>query len=185
MAEGLKTIDRLEREREFHNDRFTEETRTAQGKYYWAVDHAYNRYKRLIQEMSEDADIFELGCAKGENIFANPVNFKSASGVDISDVAVKIGNERALSLGADNIKFICGDAENIHFPSESIDLVYGSGIIHHLNVTKAAHECYRSVIDCFVQGKKRSSGSHWDIIRRSICTGILLQTLVQRTSVHC
>lgn len=143
MAEGLKAIDRLDREREFHNERFTEETRTAQGKYYWAVEHAYNRYQRLIQEMSEDADIFELGCAKGENVFANPVNFRSASGVDISDVAVKIGNDQALALGADNIRFLFGDAENIDVPSETIDLVYGSGIIHHLNVNKAAKECYR------------------------------------------
>lgn len=136
-------MDRLDRERVFHNERFTEETLTAQVKYYWAVDHAYDRYKRLVQELSEDADIFELGCAKGENVFANPVKFRSASGIDISDVAIKIGNDQASAQGADNVHFLVGDAENIDLPAESLDLVYGSGIIHHLDVDRAARECHR------------------------------------------
>jgi SAM-dependent methyltransferase len=135
--------DRLEREREFHNDRFSDETRLAQAKYYWAIEEGARLYSQVVERLAEGADIFELGCAKGDNTFDSKGRFRSASGIDISDVAIAEANERARRIGATNMNFICGDAEDVPLPSESVDLVYGSGIVHHLNVERCAKEVLR------------------------------------------
>lgn len=136
-------LDRLARERDFHNIRFSEENRVSQAKYYWAVEKAHARYLDVVYARSRDADIFELGCAKGQNIFKNPVAFRSASGVDISDVAVEAGNRRAEREGRPEITLLLGDAHHLPLAAESFDLVYGSGIIHHLDVPRIAQEVHR------------------------------------------
>lgn len=134
---------RLEREREFHNERFSDETRLAQAKYYWAIEEGSRLYARLVERLSDGADIFELGCAKGDNAFESRAAFRSASGIDISDVAIDEANETARRKGMANVHFLCGDAEHVPLPSGSVDLVYGSGIVHHLNVERCAQEVLR------------------------------------------
>ena len=39
-----------------------------------------------------------------------------------------------------NIKFLCGDAEHVNLPGASFDLIYGTGIVHHLNTERCAKE---------------------------------------------
>ena len=134
---------RLQREREYHDSRFTEEVRFAQWKYYDAIRTGETLYKTRVRELSEGADIFELGCGLGKNSFANTAKFRTASGIDISSVAVDKANAEARLKGLENISFICGDAENIPLPDESFDLIYGNGIIHHLNVDRCINEVAR------------------------------------------
>lgn len=134
---------RLAREREFHNERFADETRMAQAKYYWAIEEGAQLYRTLVELHSVDADIFELGCAKGESAFDSQAAYRSACGIDISDVAVAQANERARASGRSNVRFLCGDAENVPLPDASVDLVYGSGIVHHLDTERCAREAAR------------------------------------------
>ncbi len=143
MPELDNDVNRLARERDFHNRRFSEETREAQSKYYWALQSGSERYERLLEEWSRGADIFELGCAKGENIIRNNLQFRSAGGIDISDVAVETANTEARRLGKTNVHFFCGNAEQIPLPDASVDLVYGSGIVHHLNTERCIREVHR------------------------------------------
>ncbi len=140
---GPISADRLERERDFHNERFAQGTRIAQDKYYFAIAPDQRRFERMIEEHSEGADIFELGCAQGENVFQIKAKFKSASGIDISDYAIQQANAIAARASRDNVVFLCGDAEHIDTPDASYDFVYGSGIVHHLDTERCAREVAR------------------------------------------
>jgi len=57
--------DRVARERAYHDQRFSEETRNAQGKYYSALVACFEEYDRLIDDGVDGACVLEYGCAKG------------------------------------------------------------------------------------------------------------------------
>ncbi|MBV8523999.1 MAG: methyltransferase domain-containing protein [Acetobacteraceae bacterium] len=140
---GFESGGRLARERAFHNKRFALNGRQEQGKYYWAIEAGKQKYLERIHRFSNHADIFELGCGMGDNIFANRAGFRSAGGIDISDFAIHQANEAAGERGLPNVKFFCGDAENVPLPDASLDLVFGSGIVHHLNLERCTREVSR------------------------------------------
>lgn len=134
---------RLIREREYHNERFTEDVRSAQWKYYWAVETGIQRYINNVKTYSEGANFLELGSGLGQNLLGGETKFASATGIDISDVGVRKAAEMAVARGLNNVRFVCGDAQATGLPSSSFDLIYGSGIVHHLDIGRCARETHR------------------------------------------
>lgn len=63
---NASTEARLKRERDYHNQRFTEETRAAQGKYYAAIAPCEQYYTARRAELARGADVLEYGCAQGD-----------------------------------------------------------------------------------------------------------------------
>jgi SAM-dependent methyltransferase len=135
--------ERIERERQFHNQRFTEETRLHQGKYYAAIKPITDRFARVVEERSRGADVLEYGCAKGDRSLRLAPLAKTITGIDISDVAVAQGNAAAAAAGLANCKFLAMNAEEMTFPDESFDLVFGCGIVHHLDIERSLREVRR------------------------------------------
>jgi ubiquinone/menaquinone biosynthesis C-methylase UbiE len=64
-------------------------------------------------------------------------------GIDISDAAVQSARTEAARLGITNATFAVMDAEHLEFEDESFDMIFGSGIIHHLDLTRAYGELSR------------------------------------------
>lgn len=66
-------------------------------------------------------------------------------GIDISPVAVEQANADALTAGFEpsQIHYEVMDAENLTFPDQTFDLVFGSGILHHLDLGRAIPELAR------------------------------------------
>ncbi|WOI52849.1 class I SAM-dependent methyltransferase [Parvularcula sp. LCG005] len=135
--------DRLERERAFHNQRFAENERQAQLKYYAAVEAAMTHYRDRIAALALDADLLDYGCAEGDNVLRYASIARSIHGIDISDVAVDRGTARLDAAGITNGKLHVMNAEEMTFPDHSFDLVFGSGIVHHLDVQKSLTEIER------------------------------------------
>lgn len=136
-------FDRLEREREYHNTRFSEETRTAQGKYYWALSNCRRRWSQALFAASPGARVLEYGCAQGEWSLRIATRARRVDAIDISDVAIDQARSRARELGASNVFFETMDAQATSFPDGTFDLVFGSGIIHHLDTRKSLEEIHR------------------------------------------
>lgn len=134
---------RIEREKAFHNERFTEETRESQSKYYFALKGCDARYEALILEAARGTDVLEYGCAKGD--WSVPVAgvARSLIGIDISDVAVAEATAAGAAAGLSNLHFLVMNAEALEFEDESFDLVFGSGILHHLDLERAYAEIAR------------------------------------------
>jgi SAM-dependent methyltransferase len=144
--EAMRSEDpaaRLERERDFHNARFEHDDREAQLKYYDAIADCFRDYWARVDQLTVGADILEYGCAYGDNALRLAATARSATGIDISDVAIEKGRARAGQRGLANVRLEAMNAEAMDFPDASFDLVFGSGIIHHLDIDRAFAEIAR------------------------------------------
>jgi SAM-dependent methyltransferase len=139
---------RKDSEREFHNQRYGGEVdpRGALGKWYAAVDSAFRQQIELIRRAPADAKILEYGCADGRlSLLEQQVaqRFTKFCGIDISDRAIERARETAASLGLQGRRFEVMDAEAMTFPDREFDLVYGRGILHHLDLNRCFGEIAR------------------------------------------
>ena len=86
--------------------------------------------------------MLDYGCGIGDSI--NKVikfNPKKISGIDISDVSlqkakIKIGSNANVELSVDN-------CEKTKFRDNTFDIIYGTGILHHLNFKLCLDEIQR------------------------------------------
>ncbi|MGV0853239.1 class I SAM-dependent methyltransferase [Mycolicibacterium phlei] len=133
--------ERVARERDFHNDRFAEDgSRAQQAKYYWAVRDGSSEFKQVCRELARDKDVLEYGCGDTRNFLTFAPIAKSLQAIDISDAAIE---RMSAENTHDNVHLHVMDAMNMTFADESFDLVFGSGIIHHLDTDTAAREVSR------------------------------------------
>ena len=131
---------RLAREQAFHDRRFGGEMqRDAQGKYYWAVEHGRTRLNEKIAALAPGADLLEYGCATGAWAVDFASSSRSLTGIDISPVAI----EAATARGLPNCAFQVMNAEAMSFQDASFDVVYGAGILHHLDLARASADIAR------------------------------------------
>jgi SAM-dependent methyltransferase len=138
-------IDRIERERQFHDARFAdgEDDRSAQMKYYVALKPCFDRFARRRGELAKGAVVLEYGCAHGGNAIALAASAKRVEGIDISKAAIDAGNTEIARRGIANVSLSVQNAEAMTFPDNTFDLVFGSGILHHLDYDKAMAELRR------------------------------------------
>jgi SAM-dependent methyltransferase len=142
-ARSEKATERLERERDFHTARFVHDNRKAQRKYYDAIADCFRDYWARVDQLSVGADILECGCTYGDNAMRLAATARSATGIDISDAAIERGRAWARQKGLANVRLEAMNAEAMSFPDDSFDLVFGSGIIHHLDIDRALGEIAR------------------------------------------
>jgi ubiquinone/menaquinone biosynthesis C-methylase UbiE len=128
---------RIDRERDYHNKRFAEETRIHQGKYYSAIKHGAAHFDSLLNNLVTGATVLEYGCGDNSKIFGFADRCRSAVGIDISDFAVQQANATALERGLTNLSFEAMNAEAMTFPDAHFDVIFGRGIIHHLDLHKS------------------------------------------------
>jgi len=141
--DSVITDERLERERDYHNQRFTEETREAQGKFYWAIADGATLFTKRVTELARGADVLEYGCARGDVSLDLAPLCRSITGIDISDIAVDAATHAARENGLSNTRFLTMNAEEMSFPNDSFDMIFGRGIIHHLDVERSFSEISR------------------------------------------
>jgi SAM-dependent methyltransferase len=135
--------DRIARERDFHNARFRDETREAQGKYYAAIKHGSRLFDERVRTLAVGADVLEYGCGNASQSCELARDARSVSGIDISEVAIEEARAKALAAGLANAVFETMNAEAMEFPDASFDLVFGRGILHHLDLDRSLSEIGR------------------------------------------
>jgi ubiquinone/menaquinone biosynthesis C-methylase UbiE len=83
----------------------------------------------------------EFGCGTG--VFLSRVAECGADvvGLDLTEVLLARARERV--HGAANVKVVLGNAEASPFPDGAFDAVYGSSILHHLDLDRAVREAFR------------------------------------------
>lgn len=140
---ALQEDERLDREREFHNRRFADDESRDQEKYYYAIRPAERRFRDKILKLSAGKDVLEYGCSTGSNSLQIARIARSVSGIDISEVAVAKAAAFATEDGLVNTFFAAMNAEKMDFPDQSFDVIFGSGIIHHLDIARCAREIHR------------------------------------------
>ncbi|MDQ3798981.1 MAG: class I SAM-dependent methyltransferase [Acidobacteriota bacterium] len=89
--------------------------------------------------------ILDFGCGNGENtiLLAYGRGARVLS-MDISAASVKVAEKRLeMNDLEDAAEFFAGSAHDICLPDESVDVVFGMAILHHLDLKLAAKEVFR------------------------------------------
>lgn len=134
------SLQRVEREKKFHNQRFTEPTTRAKkvSRFYRITNSINKQYEQCLLQNCQDETVIEYGCGTGSYAFKIAGNkAKMVIGIDISEVAISIAQSQ--SDDTSNLSFQVMNAENLEFNNNSINLICGSGILHHLDMEKAMH----------------------------------------------
>ena len=148
-------MGRAEREREFHNEAFSKKVRESVGKYYTITHYSKKHFLDQLLPRCAGKQALEYGC--GIDRFAEQLAAHGAevTGVDISDVAIEMARERTAASGLSGLRYLVMDAEHLEFDDGSFDLVFGSGILHHLDLNRAYAEISRVLngngTACFIE----------------------------------
>jgi SAM-dependent methyltransferase len=144
------TDKRLERERTFHNEIFSSMKRKQLSGLYAIAASSEEKYLVEISKRFAGADILEYGC--GPHTYATSAargGAKSVLGIDISDTAIETSRERcrkSLESTPDLLQKVTYErmnAEALTIKDASFDLVFGTAILHHLDLEKSFNEINR------------------------------------------
>jgi len=133
----MKTVEkRLEDEQKFHNEIFETDKRTNEVRQFYAInDKIHNVYEDFIFEDPKDKVFLEYGCgmAKGGRSVRLAKQGAKVHGIDISDYAIEFLRKEAEEEGLD-IDYQVMNAEDMTFEDDYFDIIYGTGILHHLDL---------------------------------------------------
>lgn len=110
--------------------------------------HRYSEYApwmpRLMGfEEFRDATLLEIGCGMGTDLLQFARGGARCVGIDLTPRSVEITRRRFALYGADAFLMI-SDGEHLPFRSESFDVVYSNGVLHHTpDIEGAIREVHR------------------------------------------
>jgi len=136
--------DRLDKERSFHDDRFSgnETARRRTRKYYSIFGSIHSAYADIISAHCKGKKLLEYGCGTGDGS-EQWLNLGAiVTGIDISPEGIRMARERIENTSYEADYFVM-DAEDTDFDDDSFDIVVGTGIIHHLNLARSYQEMSR------------------------------------------
>lgn len=136
MSNESEDNSRISREEAFHNARFSGGARK-QKPFYRSLSSAFSAYWAAVKSGCLGKDVLEYGCGTGANATQVAPLARSFVGIDISPVAIDQANRNPSRLGLSNVRFLVMDAEKLQFPDGTFDLVFGSAILHHLDLRKS------------------------------------------------
>lgn len=136
----MKTVEqRLEDEQKFHNEIFENEKRNTEvGRFYSINDSIHKAYEELIFKEPTGKVYLEYGCGmdKGGRLKKLIKQGAEVHGIDISDYAIDFLSKEAEKEGLE-IDYQVMNAEEMTFEDNYFDVIYGTGILHHLDLDKA------------------------------------------------
>ncbi len=88
--------------------------------------------------------VLEYGCGDGLNTVVLARRGAKVIALDISPDLIDIARQRLTvnNINAD-VEFIVGSAHQVPLPNESVDVVFGMAILHHLDLPVSAREVHR------------------------------------------
>ncbi|MBG56367.1 MAG: ArsR family transcriptional regulator [Deltaproteobacteria bacterium] len=93
---------------------------------------------------TSELEIIDLGCGDGTLTVEMAKFAKHVTGVDINPDILAMARQRIDRLGMKNVSFLVEDASNLSLTSDSLDVVFFSQSLHHLeNPQKGLHEATR------------------------------------------
>ncbi|MEO0493729.1 MAG: class I SAM-dependent methyltransferase [Actinomycetota bacterium] len=144
---AISMDERVANERAFHDDRYRDENREAQDKYYEGLQESDERFRAFVDRFEPGDRVLELGCGIDAMAFELAARGVEVVGIDISPVAVEIAQGEATARGVTGVEFVEMNAEALDFEDESFDGVIGTAVLHHLDVVCAYREMSRVLRD--------------------------------------
>ena len=108
--------------------------------------------------------VLEVGCGTGTDLLQFARGGAQVTGVDLTPRSIEIARKR-FEVYQLRGEFALGDAEQLHFPDDSFDVVYSFGVIHHTPDTERAireiHRVLKPGGKAVVMVYHRSSLYYW------------------------
>jgi len=139
-----------EKEKKFHNFRFKFDTRKKLDKYYSITAKANEFFFHQINSNVKSLHMLDFGCGEGHNSIQLLKTNLTAKlfGIDISEVAIKNAKQKLLIADkfGTNIFLLVMNAEQIGFKGRQFYKIFGSAILHHLDLQNALSEINRLLL---------------------------------------
>jgi len=132
-----------QREKEFHNKLQSKDKSRFENIFYKALYNTYKDFNSVIFSKAKKKVVLDYGCGIGsitEKIAKCSPN--KLTGVDISEISINKAIENAKKLNL-SIEYTVDNCEDLKLKENTFDLVFGSGILHHLNIDKAINQIYK------------------------------------------
>ena len=134
--------DKNLREKKFHNELQSKSKGRFENIFYKAIYNSDEDFFHFLKLNSMHSKILDYGCGAGHSL--NKVlkfNPKKLIGIDISDISIKKAKDNIDDLS--KVELLVDNCENTNFEDDSFDIVYGEGILHHLNISVCLREIKR------------------------------------------
>lgn len=108
------------------------------------TDHALEYAFHLLGDLTGKT-LLEYGCGDGLNtVVLAKRGAAKVIALDISPDLIKVAQRRLEVNGVTSrVDFVVGSAHDMQIPNESVDIVFGIAILHHLDFNLAAREVWR------------------------------------------
>lgn len=145
---GLET--RKQEEATFHDadrrgHRNEIEREAANAHWYSAAAPVVRHFQKWLGREAPGHIVLDYACGSGQTaIELARAGATLTIGIDVSEVSVRNATENAAAAGLlDRVRFLQRDCEATELPAESFDRILCSGMLHHLDLTKAFPELSR------------------------------------------
>jgi len=113
-------------------------------KYYSTVARSSRFVENWIMKNSGGKIFLDYACGNGQQaILAAKHGAALSIGLDISDESILNAKNDAAASNIPNVMFLQADAENTRLPDSCVDVIICSGMLHHLDLTRAFPELSR------------------------------------------
>ena len=131
------------REKKFHNELQSRPNGRFENIFYKSLFNLSEDFFKSLKSFCSGADVLDFGCGTGgclkKVLEFNP---RKITGIDISEVSIEKAKKSIASLEK-NLELLVDNCEKTKFEDNTFDLVYGTGILHHLNIELCLKEIKR------------------------------------------
>ena len=140
----MKLSDENKRESDFHDNLHKGEGERFENRFYRALGNMFVDFDQEIQNDCKDKNILDYGCGIGLNTEKYLKYLpKKITGIDISEISLQKARKRVKLYENQKVEFKQDNCENLSLQNESFELVYGTGVLHHLKLDLAIKEIAR------------------------------------------
>ena len=131
------------REKEIHNELQSRKTGRFEKIFYKAIQNLNEDFFEYLEKNAKNSEILDYGCGVGTSV-EKVITYspKNISGIDISEVSIEKAKIRAKKLNI-VVNYKVDNCEKTQFDDNSFNIIYGTGIIHHLQIDKSLNEIHR------------------------------------------
>ena len=139
----MSLTDQNLREKEFHNNLQSKLKGRFENIFYKAVYNSNEDFFNFLESNSANAEILDYGCGIVQSLKeVMRFNPKKITGIDISEVSIQKARSATQDLDS-KVELMVDNCEQTKFKNDRFDIVYGTGILHHLNMSLCLDEIHR------------------------------------------